>query len=204
MEQALDWIELDIEDKRRFLADAFDVAGAEDLFRWADDRNLTSSLFEAMSRMTVKLDGELTLPAGSEAEAERLESMGVLIGKRRHLKLKQASWQVMLGTLPLLVSLVAASVGPGDVVSALTGLIQGISGNLERLEPEEWQIYLASRKVAATKKRPGRREEILEELQSRGKESGSLDSAVIAKKIDQMVRRGVLAETKEGGLKTVF
>jgi hypothetical protein len=195
-------LDLQVKDIRLFMLEIFRESKSEDLFQWADERNLTPELFEATCRLTAKLGGEVTLPArpnNEKAENDKMKRLGILIGKSRHLKLTKATWHLIVGAIPLLVGAIAASISPTDLASAGSSLVLSISENLEKINPEEWKVYLATKKISKLRKRPARRDEIIAEISSI--EGGHSEKT--SKIIDDLASKGIIKE-KEGGFNVVF
>jgi hypothetical protein len=186
-----DRIDLPVDDVRRLLRDVFRETDRKDDLQWAEERGLANDLFRALLALAQAADGDASIEEISPTGSREVGVAHLAIGRRYHVKLKRAAWQLAAGTLPLIVGVVIGAVSPGDVTSSIGAAIAATVANLERLEPNEWEVYLAVRQGAAT------RSDVITALAKR------LKKPVVDRLITALVTKGVINEDS-GRLATVL
>lgn len=181
-----DTVEIEIAQVRPFMRELFVSAGAEETLRWADDRGLLQDVFAAAVRLAraadPDVDVEVTDPEISGLDAE------LLMGRRVHLKLGKAQWQLVLLAIPLLVSAVTHAVSATELTGTITAMLGAIVATLERIDPHDWPVFLAVKRGAAT------RADVVLKLRT--------TKTAVDRSVTHLLTQGVLAE-REGRLQVV-
>ncbi len=187
-------VDVDVGEVRPFMRELFDQQAAEDLYRWIDDRGLTGELYETLERLAVRAGGEVTAPV---ATSENRTKLGILIGKRRHLKLKQLAWKLVMEALPVLVRLLSEAGSSPTTIAELIGALAAVTDSLERLDPEEWQAYMVVKKLTVEAAGPAGRQEVMKRLHL-APAGEKLAASEMKRVVDRMVEKGVLEESSRG------
>ena len=189
-------INRDIPNRHIFLKELFEEAGEPDLFQRTDERRLIPDLFDGVQALTTAAGGELQA-AGNKSSRSGASGLNVLLGKRIHLKLKTAAWEMLVVTVPLMIKVMMVSIDPGDFAAG-AAWIQSIVGNLQRLEPNDWRFYLAVRKVRAAGSGPAALEDVAEELVGRFPKETRMSDKEIEARLERLVSKGVLEQSIQG------
>jgi hypothetical protein len=186
-----DHIDLPVDDVRRLLRAVFREADRKDDLQWAEERGLANELFRALLSLAQAADSDASIEEVSPTGSREVGVAHLAIGRRYHVKLKRVAWQLATGTLPLIVGVVIGAVSPGDVTGSIGAAITALVSNLERLEPNEWLVYLAVRQGAAT------RSDVVRTLAKR------LKKPAVDRLLTALLSKGVLNE-EAGRLATVL
>lgn len=197
-----DIVDIDFADAPSLLEQLFRESKSDALLVWAEDRNMTEILVEGFGRLAAPLGGSIFERTATADEAVRMSSLKVLVGRRYHLKLRKTAWQMLASTIPLLVAVVAATVTPTVLAGALTGLISTLVGNLEKLSPEEWNVYLLLVRAAAENKGPVPRDLIRQ--QASPSAAASNTEPTVDSILDSMAAKGIVRKDASGRFSPVM
>lgn len=195
-------VERDFSTGRDLLAALFREASTPDLFDWMDHRNLAPEFLVAITHLTKALGGEVAVSMDHTSNAAPLQPLKVLIGKRYHLKLGSAAWQILVAVAPMMVQIASRSLTPGDAAGAIGGTVMAITGNLEKISPTEWLLYLAARKLTIELGKSPSRTEIAAEII--GETASDERAQELDRQLDVMIARGILSVNEFGGIQTVL
>lgn len=132
-----DVITVEVREIRPFLRQvlAANVQQAE----WIDDRGLNAEVFRALLDLARIVDPDVEVTGDGHAlEATELR---VVIGKRFHVRIRSAAWQVALAILPAIVSAVMLTATPADAATVLGAAISVAAANTKRLSRDELPLY---------------------------------------------------------------
>jgi len=174
-------VQVEVVNVRPFLREVFTSAGAEEALRWADDRGLLQDVFTAAVSLVRSADAsaivDVVEPKSSAVDAE------LLIGRRYHLKVSRVSWRLVVALLPSIVTALMQAATPGVVTGMLTVTLMAIVDNLKRIDSDDWPVFLAIQRGAAT------RAAVRTELRT--------SKSAVNRSIDNLLSQGVVA--KRGG-----
>lgn len=192
-------IDIRAESPRRVLADMLKEAGRPELFKTLDENGLTGPLFEGIVALTLKHGAVVSQKPKTPIAADSVGQLRVLLGKRFHLKLARTIWQSLGNCLPLLVSIVLSSAtDPAQIASLAAKVFETVLANLKRLDPAEWEVYLAVR-LLNKRKQPSTVSAIKRLLRAEKRDRrASLSATAVSRAIENLHRKGAIVETKTG------
>ena len=185
---------IDVSDTRRFVRELLQLSGREDLQSVVDEEQLTNPVFQAIVDLSLLAGGQLSthgLPSTDDPS-----KLGILIGSRYHLNLKETIWQSLIVAVPLLVSLFQS----GDLAKtagSITELLGIVRKNFVKLEPDAAQLYLV---VRTLERRKGRSEakDVVHFLNTKSSPHKKWKLAEVKRLLDRMVSANILTEGRDG------
>jgi polysaccharide pyruvyl transferase WcaK-like protein len=132
-----DVITVEIREIRPFLQQVF--AGNREQAEWVDDRGLNAEVFRALLDLARTADPDLEV--GEDGHTVQGSELRVVVGKRFHVKVRSAAWQLVLGILPAIVSGVMLTSTPADAAAVLGTAITAAVANTKRLDRDELRLY---------------------------------------------------------------
>jgi hypothetical protein len=132
-----DVVTVEIREIRPFLRQVF--AGNAQQAEWIDDRGLNAEVFRALLELARTADPDAEV--AEDGHALQGNELRVVVGKRFHIKIRSAAWQLALGILPAIVSGVMLTSTPADAATVLGAAITVAAANTKRLDRDEMRLY---------------------------------------------------------------
>lgn len=201
MDRANDLVRKDVKDARRLARDILREAQRDDLFTWADERDVIGVVVEAINELALSMHGTIELAGKSQASAQTAGQLNALIGKRYHINLKKTAWKALIASVPIALSIFRATTDHTAYVAmggSFLSAIEMVRDNLQKLTPDQVVVYLAVKALNKQTKSAPNAAALASFINAEVREKDKWTIAGIEQLLEKMALKKILKEDGDG------